>query len=196
MKRCAITDGSAGWRADWLVARCKALGADGVDLLVIREHGLEAGELARFARRVVAAAAAAGGARVLLAGPPELALEAGAAGIHLSARAGELSVAQVRAGFPAAFVTRSCHTLDEVRSARMEGADAVLFGPVFGKWVEGRQVVRGVGLERLAEAVAAAGDVPVYALGGITRDNAGLCACAGVAAIRMFFDESVSCRLG
>ena len=188
MQRCAITDGSAGSRADWLVSRCAKLAADGVELIVVRERELEPAALVAFARRVVGAAA---GARVLVAGAPGQALAAGASGVHLSARPDGFTPAQVRALMPAAYVSRSCHTLDEVRRAREQGADAVLFGPVFGKWVDGVEVVPGVGPERLAEAVAMAGEMPVFALGGVTEDNARLCRGAGIAAIRLFFEPAI-----
>ncbi len=184
MLRCAITDGTAGSRPGWLVARCARLAAEGVDLIIVRERELEPAAQVAFARRVVALAQ---GARVLVAGPPRLALAAGAAGVHLSSHAGEHTPEHVRAVMPAACLTRSCHTLDEVRHAREQRLHAVLFGPVFGKWMGSALVVRGVGLDRLAEAVETAGEMPVYALGGITEANANQCTSAGIAAIRMFF---------
>jgi thiamine-phosphate pyrophosphorylase len=64
-----------------------------------------------------------------------------------------------------------------------------LFGPVFEKRVEGIVVVAGVGLERLREACAAAGGIPVLALGGVTWESAERCVAAGaagVAGIRLF----------
>ena len=91
---------------------------------------------------------------------------------------------------PAAYVTQSCHTPKEVGHARESGVDAVLFGPVFGKWVAGKQVVPGLGLERLAEAATLAAGMDLFALGGVDEDRAEACLAAGatgVAAIRMFF---------
>ena len=190
--RCAITDGTAGSRPGWLVSRCAQLAADGVELIIVRERELEPAAQVSFTRRMVGVA---NGARVLVAGSPRLALAAGAAGVHLSTKVGELTVGQVRAAMPGAYVTRSCHTLEEVQQARGQGVDSVLFGPVFGKWVGPAEVVHGVGLERLAEAVAVAGEMPIYALGGVTRSNAALCTSAGIAAIRLFFgpaEESAS----
>ena len=84
----------------------------------------------------------------------------------------------------------ACHSVEEVAAARMAGASAALFGPVFGKHVGGAQVVEGLGLEALRKACVAAGKMPVVALGGIERGNAPACAAAGaagVAGIRMFF---------
>ena len=175
MVQCAITDGSAAERAGWLVQRCEELGAAGVDFLIVRERELERAALVEFVRAVVKVS---GAMRVLVAGPADVAREAGAAGVHLSASA---AMVERWAG---AFVTRSCHTLAEVQRAKGEGVDAVLFGPVFGKTVGGVGVVAGVGLEALREAAAV---MPVWALGGVTRENAGECDGAGVAAIRMYF---------
>jgi thiamine monophosphate synthase len=48
---------------------------------------------------------------------------------------------------------------------------------------------RPLGLETLADAVKTAGRVPVYALGGVDRENAKACieaGAAGVAGIRTF----------
>jgi thiamine-phosphate pyrophosphorylase len=47
-----------------------------------------------------------------------------------------------------------------------------------------------VGLEKLREACAVAGEMPVFALGGVDEGSAGECVDAGasgVAGIRMFF---------
>lgn len=183
---CAITDGTGWKRSSWLLDRIAALGDRRVDLLIVREHGLDPEALIDFTRRAIAVA---GQMQVLLAGEAGLALAAGAAGVHLSTRADEQTIEQVRRQMPAAFVTQSCHTLDEVRQAHAAGADAVLFGPVFGKRVDGVEVVAGTGLERLAEACALG--VPVFALGGVDAANAPECEAAGAkgaAAIWWFFN--------
>jgi thiamine-phosphate pyrophosphorylase len=127
---------------------------------------------------------------VLVAQRLDVALAVGADGVHLSAAAGELTVSQVRILMPEAFVSVSCHALDEVRLARDGGASAVLFGPVFGKTVDRVEVVPGVGLKALRAACEAAGDMPALALGGVGERNAASCVeagASGVAAIRMFF---------
>ena len=171
-----------------MVLRCAQLGQAGVDVVLVREKQLAAGELVSVCRRVKAVA---GEARVLVSGRPDVAIAAGLDGVHLSAAAGELTAAQVRSLMADAWVSKSCHTLEEVRLAAASGVDAVLFGPVFGKALAGVQVVAGVGVEALAAACEAAGPVPVFALGGVTVGNAPQCrdaGAAGIAAIRMFFD--------
>ncbi len=210
MLRYAITDGRAGLRpgeaeAGRLAARCTEVARAGVDVLLVREKRLAAGELTRLTRRVVEAVRATGaGMRVLVAGRVDVALAAGADGVHLSSAPGELRLAEVRQLMPEAYVSVSCHTLEEVRRAgeeslraggrRGEGESAVLFAPVFGKWIDGVEVVPGVGLEALREACVLAGALPVFALGGVTEANAPECVAAGaagVAGIRMFFGGEV-----
>ena len=155
------------------MARWGAVLAEGVDFLLVREKGLEAGALVRVCRGVQGLA---GGARVLVSGRADVARAAGLAGVHLSA-AGELTVGQVRMVMPGAYVSVACHTVGEVERAYSDGADAVLFAPVFGKWVDGREVVRGVGLQALAEACRVG--VGVFALGGVTAAHEAACVAAG-----------------
>jgi thiamine-phosphate pyrophosphorylase len=86
-------------------------------------------------------------------------------------------------------VSVSCHRLEEVWRATELGVDAILFGPVFGKSVDGHEVMAGVGLEVLADACRKAGGTKVFALGGVTWERAAECVAkgaAGVAGIRLF----------
>jgi thiamine-phosphate pyrophosphorylase len=79
-------------------------------------------------------------------------------------------------------VAVSCHSEEEVRSAKAAGADFVVFGPVFRKGG-----TSGTGLTALKAACAYG--ISVFALGGVTIENARSCeACgaAGVAGIRLF----------
>ncbi len=190
MLRYAITPGQGA--TDELVHRCAELAAQGVEFILVREKQLAAGELCALTRRVLVAAS---GSRVLVSGRVDVAIAAGAAGVNLSAQPGELTASQVKTLMPGAFVSVSCHSLNEVRRAKAQGADAVLFGPVFGKTVDGIEVVAGVGLDRLREACGLG--VDVFALGAISQANAAQCleaGASGVAAIRMFFTYTASIR--
>ena len=77
----------------------------------------------------------------------------------------------------------STHTLDETVQAERDGADFVIFGPVFetpGKTPVGLDTLRQV-----TESVR----IPVLAIGGITRENTEdvlKAGAAGIAAIRLF----------
>jgi thiamine-phosphate pyrophosphorylase len=86
---------------------------------------------------------------------------------------------------------RSTHSLAEVERARDEGADYVTFGPVFPTPSKERY---GPALGLSALERAAALDIPVYALGGITLERfpaVAAAGAAGVAGIRLFQDASL-----
>jgi thiamine-phosphate pyrophosphorylase len=199
MLRYAITDrfaydGNEDYRQERVVLEGGRWAAEGIDFLQIREKDLGAGAQAELTRRVVAAVRRAESGegnktRVLVNSRVDVALAAGADGVHLTAAKGELTAAQVRRVFAGAVVSVSCHSVEEVERARDAGVDVIVFGPVFEKRVEGRVVVSGVGLEVLARASRAAGGIPVVALGGVTMEVTGDClaaGAAGVAGIRLF----------
>jgi len=132
--------------------------------------------------------------KLLINSRVDVAIAAEADGVHLTSRPGELTPAQVRsvfahAGRPAPLVSVSCHTLDEVKRAKENRADYILFGPVFEKQVGGEPVKGGVGIDLLRSACELARPMPVLALGGVTEENTALCleaGAAGIAAIRLF----------
>jgi thiamine-phosphate pyrophosphorylase len=200
MLRYAITSraaygGSPAYRLDSLVRETARWAAEGVEFVQVREKDLGIGELAELTRRVLAAVRTAGsGTRVLVNSRADVAVATGADGVHLTASAGELLPEQVRSIYAAAgrsrpLVSTSCHTIGEVQRAAALGVDAILFGPVFGKTVDGVQVVEEQGLDSLRQACAVAGKTAVYALGGVTEERASECSdagAAGVAGIRLF----------
>lgn len=171
---------------------CGELGAAGVDGLQVRRQGSSDRELLALASE---ARAVAGRPAVLLVNRRlDIALAAGADGVHLPASG--LPIARLRAALNAAarlsfLIGRSTHTPDEVRLARDQGADFALFGPVFETPSKaGRIAPRG--LAGLAQAVASG--MPVLALGGIDAGNAQQIADSGawgVAAIRWFENPAV-----
>lgn len=98
-----------------------------------------------------------------------------------------------------AIVSMACHSVEDVELASADGADLVLFAPVFEKAGEkadacdaegaGTSSLPGRGLAVLRQACAAAAKLPVFALGGVTAANAAEClaaGAAGVAGIRLF----------
>jgi thiamine-phosphate pyrophosphorylase len=151
----------------------------------IREKDLDARELIDLVRAAVALPSPHG-VKVIVNGRMDVALAAGAAGVHLPA--GSIGADRWRAIAPAGFlIGASCHTIDEVREAESTGADYALFGPVFAPLSKMSDLApRGIdGLREAARAVR----IPVLALGGITRENTQPCVdvgAAGVAGISMF----------
>jgi thiamine-phosphate pyrophosphorylase len=167
-----------------LLEVAKAAIAGGCDLIQVREKDLAGGPLLALAREIVEAAKPpARRCSVVVNDRLDVALAAKAAGVHLPADG--LPIDQVRRAAGKRWVIgRSVHSLAEARQAQKEGADYLIFGPVFetpGKAAFGppqgpdalRKVVEGV-------------RVPVWAIGGITPGRAaelrGL-TIAGVAAI-------------
>jgi len=119
----------------------------------------------------------------------DIAMAAGADGVHLTSSSIETAV--VRETFGKDFLIGvSTHSLAELRTARDEQASFAVFGPVFA--TASKQVYGDpVGLGSLREAVSAASPLPLLALGGVTLDNVEECfrgGVAGIAAIRLFQD--------
>jgi thiamine-phosphate pyrophosphorylase len=192
--RCLLGETEAARRKS-LVAHARKWAGGGVDFLQIREKDLPLSELQSLTIEIVDAVKSEGGKMlVLVNGPPQPALNAGADGVHLPGSAGRtaLSAAEQvwsRTGRAPA-ISVSCHSVEDVRQAY--GASLLLFAPVFEKVTETR-ILRGQGLGALREACLAAGDIPVLALGGVTAENAAACVdsgATGVAAIRLFLTDA------
>jgi thiamine-phosphate pyrophosphorylase len=168
---------------------------DGFDYIQLREKDLPDADLASLAGEILEAIGSnPSHTRLLINSRAEVAIATRAHGVHLTAAPGELTPAEVRslyasAGLSAPIVSISCHTLAEVQRAHDNKADAILFAPVFEKVFELGQAIPGQGLEGLREACTAASPIPVFALGGVTRENAPSCltaGAAGIAGIRLF----------
>ena len=93
----------------------------GADLVQVREKDLDGGALLAFVRAVMAT-----GVRVVVNDRVDVALAAGAYGVHLPERG--LSIADARA-LGATFIGVSRHTLDGVREA--VDADLIQLGPIW-----------------------------------------------------------------
>jgi len=175
----------------------------GIDCVQIREKDLTARELLDLTCRAVAVVSTAANSRprpnapmsvstrVLVNDRIDVAIAAGAAGVHLGG--GSVPVGEVvrwcRAGNapPDFLVGASCHGLDEIIEAKRAGANYIFFGPVYET---PSKISFGTpqGIERLAEACRRV-RMPILAIGGINEENAGAClraGAAGIAAIRLF----------
>jgi thiamine-phosphate pyrophosphorylase len=168
----------------------EALAGLGVDAVQIRSR--QATDLALWSAARRAVDAVGDRVQVLVNGRADIALAAGAAGVHLPADG--LPIAGVRRLVGAELlIGRSAHSVDEVRNARDEGADYVLLAPIWPSPGKGP----ALGVEALRQASAAG--VPVLALGGIEESAQVAAALAvgahGIAGIRAFADLELARRL-
>lgn len=174
---------------DALLQMIKRAGAAGVDLIQIREKDLSARELLELTRGATAAVPRT--TKIIVNDRLDVAISAGAAGVHLGAASipAADTVRWCRAGnAPKDFLVGfSCHSLQEAKAVGLAGASYVFFGPVYNT---PSKIEFGPpqGSKRLAE-VCRGLKIPVLAIGGINENNAAEClraGAAGIAAIRLF----------
>jgi thiamine-phosphate pyrophosphorylase len=193
-----------------LLLRISEAARAGIDLIQLREKDLPAGILellARDAARCVRENSAT--TQLLINSRTDVALAAGADGVHLTSS--DIAPSEVRAlaaSVPSRnlklesqhfLVSASCSSVEAVLRAESHGADFAVLAPIFEKAGTNRSAL-GLDTLRLAAGVdvpidrrVEAGDnrhhLPVFALGGITLENAAAClraGAAGIAAIRLF----------
>ena len=153
----------------WLIDR-------GVTVVQLRAKGAPQRELVSMARALVGHAARSG-ARVLVNDDPVAAAQSGAHGVHLGQGDGDVTAARALLG-PDAWIGRSTHDLEQVRSAT--DVDYLGFGPIFATATK-VGAGRARGTARLAQAVAAT-PLPIVAIGGITAARLPAIRATGVAA--------------
>jgi thiamine-phosphate pyrophosphorylase len=204
-------DESARRRA--LLAKIAEAARSGVDYIQLREKDLSTLDLEQLAGEAVGIVRERSAlrtenrelrTRVLINSRTDIAIAAGADGVHL--RSEDVSPKDVRriwslcgAGALARekpVIAVSCHTPAEVIRSESEGADFAVFAPVFEKRSLERNgqhaTVRPAGLAALRQACRS--NIPVLALGGVTLSNAASCfeaGVAGIAAIRLFQENKI-----
>ncbi|HYW39448.1 MAG TPA: thiamine phosphate synthase [Terriglobales bacterium] len=178
-----------------------------VDYIQLREKDLSTRELEMLARDALTAVRGSTPlrtenrelrTRLLINSRTDVALAAGADGVHL--RADDLSPREVRSVVQLSahrppttdpfLVAASCHAAADVFRVKSEKADFAVFAPVFGK--RGTAGTPPAGLAALREACRA--KISVLALGGVTMENAASCleaGAAGIAAIRLFQENKI-----
>lgn len=189
-----VWDAQGSAQVSALILQTAKWATDGIDYIQLREKDLPPATLATVTRRILEAIRHTP-TKLLINSRLDVAVATGAHGVHLTSAPGQLAPAQIRELYATAtlappIISVSCHTLAEVERARSE-ADLILFAPVFQKSVAGQLIARGDGLEALRAACLAAAPNPVYALGGITTENAPACiqaGAAGIAGIRFFYN--------
>lgn len=169
-----------------LLERLGAAASAGVSMIQVRERQLDDQQLASFVSELKAAVAGTS-ASVVVNDRIDIALAAGADGVHL--KGDSPTVAEVRALVPPSWlVGKSVHSEEEARSVTAAGGcDYLVFGTVFpsSSKPDDHPIA---GVDALAR-VCRATTVPVIAIGGITVPRApevAAAGAAGVAAISVF----------
>lgn len=170
-----------------LAAGIRAAVQAGIKAVQLREKDLTPRELYALALEVQQTLHGLD-ARLLLNDRADIACAAGYQGVHLTTTS--LTPGVARRCLPAdTLIGVSTHSLVEATFAEASGADFITFSPIFftpSKAAYGAPQ----GLAALRE-VCAAVQIPVFALGGITLENAAACRDAGahgIAAIRALLD--------
>ncbi len=195
-----------------LLAKVAEAARAGVDYIQLREKDLGTRELEMLARDALSAVRNSTPprtenqelrTRLLINSRTDVALAAGADGVHL--RADDVAPHDVRGVLEVSthrplptghfFVAASCHSAADVLRAESEKADFAVFAPVFEKKdapLSLKNAPQATGLAALREACRA--KIPVLALGGVTLENAASCldaGAAGVAGIRLFQENKI-----
>jgi thiamine-phosphate pyrophosphorylase len=167
VNRYAITDSLE------VVRRAADMGAN---LIQIRAKELSARTLMRLVEHAVGIAPG----RIVVNTRADIAMACGAAGVHLPSD----SPSPRRIVPPEFLIGASCHNIAELQWAESEEFNFVVYGPIFDTPGKGP----ALGLDALRQAVNSV-RVPIYALGGVTEENARLCLEAGaygIAGMRLF----------
>jgi thiamine-phosphate diphosphorylase len=164
-----VSSASAGLRA-----------APRATILQLRAPGKNAGVLEHEASALVASVSVP----VIISSRCDVALASGAAGVNLPES--DVSVADARLLLGRRLVGRSVHSIAGAQLAESDGADFVIFGPVWASASHPGATPAGlVALELVTRAIR----VPVLAIGGVTEERIAevhAAGAAGYAAIAMF----------
>ena len=188
-----------------LISLARTWAQHNIDYIQIREKDLAPPELRDLTTKIVAAVRSASETtRILLNGSAEIAFETHADGVHFPAIAPLTAAADARNLYSStgrdAILSHSCHSIKEVFRIKEESQrntlattanTLILYAPVFEKTITGKDLFPGRGLDALHAVAEAARPIPVFALGGVTAENAGSCIAAGatgIAGIRLFLN--------
>ena len=195
---CYVTNGQLGSNPsqvsiEALLRKIAQAANAGVDWIQIREKDLPARQLAGISVEIMRRVPKE--CRILINDRLDVAIAVSAGGVHLGGKS--VSVADARRLISAQgnlndfIVGASVHRLEAALSSEKEGADYLVFGPVFNTPSKAAYGA-AQGLQQL-EKICRAASIPVLAIGGITQQNAQEClehGAAGIAAIRLFQESS------
>jgi thiamine-phosphate diphosphorylase len=149
-------------------------------IVQLRAPGLSTAALEKELSKLVASASVP----ILISSRCDVAIACDAAGINLPER--DISVADARKLVGRRLIGRSVHSVRNAQAAESDGADYVIFGPVWES--ASHPGIAPAGVAALAEVVGSVG-IPVLAIGGVTEDRVPeilASGAAGYAAVRLF----------
>jgi thiamine-phosphate pyrophosphorylase len=164
-----------------------------IPLIQLREKRLTTRNLFELTERAVDLTRGTS-SRLLINDRGDVAVAAGADGVHLTTRS--LQPRTIRETFGADFlIGASTHSLAEAIAAREGGADFAIFGPVF-ETSSKAQFGAPVGIDALAAVAIHLKSFPILALGGVSRQNAEECLRAGASGVAgiSLFDEAAALK--
>ena len=148
-----------------LLAKLKPAVRFGVDIVQLRDKKGDAKDILEFckqAQRIIQKKAL-----FIVNDRVDLAILTGADGVHLGQE--DISYAQARKLMgPKSIIGVSCQTKEQTKKAQRQGADYIGFGSVFETQTKPER--QPMNLELLKDVVKTI-DIPVFAIGGISRSN-------------------------
>ena len=184
----AVTDRAWARDTDHLLEQVAAAIDGGAGIVQLREKHLDPAALLAEARRFVALCRERGAVSII-DDDVDVALASGADGVHVGQEDLEAGRARALLG-PDKLIGVSAHSVEEALSAQAAGADYLGVGAAFatGTKADARPIDRDV-----YRQITAAVDIPVVAIGGISRENirelAG-CGLDGVAVVSALFAQA------
>lgn len=164
-----IRDGQTG-----LIARAAAAAHGGATCIQLRLKDVSARDLVGVAHELVRAV----GVPVIVNDRADVAIAAGAAGVHLGPE--DVPPSAIRKITPQDFII-GASVGNDTEVANSAGADYVGIGPFFasGSKSDAGEPIGPDGFSRLAQAVG----LPAVAIGGVTAENAAAAIAAGAAGV-------------
>lgn len=144
-------------------ARTHALIDGGVRIIQLRAKGKELSQVKAWAVAMQAICHDRG-AIFVLNDYPDMAAEIGADAVHVGQDGGSLVDVRRIVG-DGVLVGRSTHSLEQAKQAKAEGADYIGFGPLFPTGTKPGRA--SIGLADITAAQEAAGEMPLFCIGGI-----------------------------
>lgn len=164
-----IRDGQTG-----LIARAAAAAHGGASCIQLRLKDVSARDLVGVARELVRAV----GVPVIVNDRADVAIAAGAAGVHLGAD--DVPASAIRRIAPEGFII-GASVGNDAEVAGSADADYVGIGPFFATGSKG-DAGEPLGPEEFSRLAAATG-IPAVAVGGVTAENAAIAMAAGAAGV-------------